>query len=98
MEDVDTLFEESPTFASSGLSITDSFEPFDVHVYKLRLICPDVNGDKYITVLDIKQLANVLWSKEGDDKYQPRFDVNDDGSINILGLFITWRAYGRQCP
>ncbi len=51
----------------------------------------------YITVLDIKQMANVLWSKEGDSKYEPRFDVNDDGSINILDLFITWRAYGREC-
>jgi len=97
VDDVEALFEETPTFAISGPSITDSFEPFDVHVYKLRLICPDVNGDKYITVLDIKQMANVLWSKEGDDKYQARFDVNDDGSINILDLFITWRAYGRDC-
>ncbi len=46
VKDVEALFEESPTFASSGPSITDSFEPFDVHVYKLRITCPDVNGDK----------------------------------------------------
>jgi hypothetical protein len=42
-------------------------------------------------------IALRLFSKEGDRRYDPRYDVNDDGRIDVRDLFIALKQFGRKC-
>lgn len=66
--------------------------------------CFDVNGDHYVNVIDLQQIAGALDKKFGDAGYTRLKDRNADRYINVLDLqgtatdMMTYDAVAGLCP
>ena len=96
------LFESSPTFVASGASLADTFEPFDVHVYRFDRICTtktvtppvDVNGDGQIDITDYLMVLALPARMAAGGPYTPVLDFDKDGHLTITDQLILQRQLG----
>lgn len=63
--------------------------------------CGDFNADKVVTIGDILQMILRFGSNAanpaGPPLWDPRFDVNNNGAVNISDLVIEVQEFGRAC-
>lgn len=56
--------------------------------YQIAVAEPDVNGDDKINISDLVLVASAFNASTGDDGYQPEYDMNHSGEIDILDLSL----------
>jgi hypothetical protein len=49
---------------------------------------PDINGDGFVNIKDLMWIARAYGTSTGNDRYQARADLNEDGSIDIHDIYI----------
>jgi len=62
--------------------------------------CGDFNSDGAVTVGDILLMILRFGSNAGPPptaNWDPRFDVNNDGRVNVADLVIEGQEFGRSC-
>jgi hypothetical protein len=59
--------------------------------------CADVTGDGKVKVLDVVLIALHMGKKQGQWGYHPKYDLNNDGKINVKDLLIAVHQLGRRC-
>jgi hypothetical protein len=62
--------------------------------------CGDFNADHVVTIGDILQMLLRFGSIAGPPPtadWDPRFDVNDDGTVNIGDVVVEVQEFGRAC-
>jgi hypothetical protein len=57
----------------------------------------DVNGDRVVDVRDLVGVARHMGSRAGGRRYDPRFDLNHDGRVNVVDLLIVLKRRGTVC-
>ncbi len=57
---------------------------------------PDVNGDHIVNSIDLQQDA-MHFGDSSSQNYDPKYDVDHNGSINSIDLFIIARNFGKAC-
>jgi hypothetical protein len=57
----------------------------------------DVNGDGKVTNDDVQAVAMHAGARTGDPRYEARYDVTDDGVINVYDTFKVVLAVGQSC-
>ncbi len=60
-------------------------------------ILGDVNCDCRVDIVDARLVASRWGAVEGDPDYDPRYDLDDDGDIDLDDLFIVLENWGRTC-
>ena len=60
--------------------------------------CPDFDGDGAVTVRDLIEVARRMGSEVGERRYDPTFDLNQDGKIDVHDLRIVHAQFGEECP
>jgi hypothetical protein len=51
--------------------------------------CPgDVNGDGFVTLIDLLLVVRAFHSPPGDSTWNQRADINGDGRVDMLDLLI----------
>lgn len=55
---------------------------------------PDLNGDGFVSILDISLAGSAFGSVRGDARYNESFDLNCDGLINMLDISLISASYG----
>jgi ABC-type transport system substrate-binding protein len=53
----------------------------------------DMTGDSQVTYQDLYILARAYWSTSADSNWDPRADINCDGTVNHLDLFLLSKNY-----
>ena len=59
--------------------------------------CADVDGDGVVRGKDIAQIALRLGARRGGVRYQPKYDLNSDGVVNLADLLLAIRQLGTRC-
>lgn len=64
--------------------------------------CYDIDGDGYISILDLSILASHFLSTPTNPRpptwtWNPAYDINNDGSISILDLSLVAAGFGLSC-
>jgi hypothetical protein len=57
----------------------------------------DVNGDGAIDLRDVLRVATHMGTHAGGRRYDPRFDLNHDGRVNVVDLLIVLKRRGSVC-
>lgn len=58
---------------------------------------PDFNDDTAANILDVAALRNVYGAASGEQRYDPRFDLDAGGSIGITDVSALRLAYDSHC-
>jgi hypothetical protein len=74
---------------------TDTTDNTYVDGTVLVTIPGDINGDLHVNNEDLFLLASVYGSKVSDPHYYPEADIDNDGNIDLIDLFIHARNYGK---
>ncbi len=69
--------------------------PFDTPTPDVE--CADVTGDGWVTSRDLAAVARQMRSEEGDRRYDPWYDLNRDGRIDVADLWIVLLQLGDTC-
>jgi hypothetical protein len=59
--------------------------------------CADFNGDGIVTGRDIANLAHRFGAVVGDPEYERRFDLDQNGVINVSDILLAVRQLGNRC-
>ena len=59
---------------------------------------PDFDGDGMVGFADFVQFANVFGARQGDGKYQARYDLDSDGAIGFSDFVIFTHDFGASAP
>ena len=59
---------------------------------------PDFDGDGVVGFTDFVQFANVFGARQGDGKYQARYDLDSDGAIGFSDFVIFTNDFGASAP
>lgn len=59
--------------------------------------CADVDGDGVVRGKDIAQIALRLGARRGGVRYQPKYDLNSDGVVNLIDVMLAIRQLGTRC-
>lgn len=99
IDGVDPLFDSAPTVGVQRTVLSDHFDPFEAHVYRLNLRCPDVDQDGHVTgfdaVLTAKDAAHGV--RTGDPEYSLAKDLNADGAVAFGDAIATYKLAGQTC-
>ena len=57
----------------------------------------DVNGDGVVNLVDLLLVGSRMGAREGDRRYDARFDLNQDGRITTADVLIVWKRLGTVC-
>jgi hypothetical protein len=57
----------------------------------------DINKNGTVDILDLRVLARIYGSQEGDNNYDSHYDFDQNGVINILDLRRISSQYGQTC-
>ena len=63
----------------------------------LRLF-PDFDGNGVVNFPDFSQFVGKFGSKQGDEKYEERFDLGGDGAITFPDFLIFVSKFGKTAP
>lgn len=69
------------------------FIPVMVHVKRF-----DLNGDGFIDLTELMEIANAFGACEGDERYEERLDFNGDGCIDIAEITLLAQLFGAEVP
>ncbi len=58
---------------------------------------PDFNDNRRVDIYDVLRFRVPFGSAAGDAAYDPRFDLNMDGLINIFDVLIMRPYFGTEC-
>ncbi len=61
-------------------------------------LSPDFNGDGTVGFSDFLMFAGVFGSRQGDAKYERKYDLDSDGEIGFSDFLIFGQSYGRAPP
>lgn len=61
-------------------------------------LAADVNGDLVVDNSDVRDVALRAGAAAGDDRYDARYDVTEDGVINVMDTFKVLLSVGQSCP
>jgi len=95
--------EGASRLALENVSLTttqgDPLEPItlDGRVLVGGCILGDVNCDCRVDIVDARLVASRWGAVEGDPDYEPRYDLDDDGDIDLDDLFIVLENWGNTC-
>jgi hypothetical protein len=56
-----------------------------------------VTGDGRVSIADVFAVVLRFGSMEGQPRYRPSSDLNDDGLINIRDIVIVVQQFGNRC-
>ena len=59
---------------------------------------PDFDGDGTIGFGDFVIFAGVFGARQGDEKYEAKYDLNDDGEIGFADFLIFAENFGKKLP
>ena len=59
---------------------------------------PDFDGDGTIGFGDFVIFAGVFGSRDGDEKYEAKYDLNGDGEIGFSDFVIFAQNFGKDVP
>jgi hypothetical protein len=59
--------------------------------------CADVNGTGVVTLSDVAAILLHVGRRQGDPGFQPKYDLDRNGSINIIDVSIALSQFGRRC-
>ena len=59
---------------------------------------PDFDGDGTVGFSDFVIFAGVFGARQGDEKYDARYDLNDDGEIGFSDFVIFAQNFGKEVP
>ena len=60
--------------------------------------CPDFDGDGTIGIGDFLIFVDVFGSRQGDEKYEARYDLDGNGEIGISDFLIFIQDFGKDVP
>jgi hypothetical protein len=87
------LFDDVDTFLlNSGMKSMD-FKSVSVFA---EAWLPDFNNDGIVDSADTALIARAFGVRQGDQGWNPVFDINRDSKINMIDIAKTARAYGRS--
>jgi hypothetical protein len=58
----------------------------------------DVDGNHVVNILDVVKITSIYASMQGDPKFNPNCDIDDDGKITILDVVACTSHYGQKWP
>lgn len=58
----------------------------------------DVDYDGEITRADLDAIADKYGTQEGDPDWDPLYDLNDDGIVDIMDVVTAAHNYGKKAP
>ncbi len=61
-------------------------------------LAADVNGDLVVDSSDVREVALRAGAGVGDERYDARYDVTEDGMINVMDTFKVLLSVGQSCP
>lgn len=59
---------------------------------------PDFNNDRLVNTNDVNIIKNFFNTKAGDNRFNRRYDLNADKSINSLDVYIVSQYLNKGCP
>ena len=59
---------------------------------------PDFDGDGTISIGDFLIFVDVFGSRQGDEKYEARYDLDGNGEIGISDFLIFMQDFGKDVP
>ena len=60
--------------------------------------CVDPNGDGKVNGGDIAVMARALFTRPGDRRWNPVADVNHDGQVDLMDLFLVIKSmHNKAC-
>jgi hypothetical protein len=77
-----------------GMGLYVNTEAFELECYDFR---PLPDGDGVVDILDLQAVADHWNTRPGDPGYDPLFDVDHSGWINVIDLQKVANAFG-PCP
>lgn len=73
---------------------TDSLSPFTI----ISSFPWDINGDDYVGIDDIFEVATHFGAEKGQPNYEPLCDINKDDYIGIDDVFTVAQHFGEENP
>ena len=71
----------------------------DVRVeLKLQALTPDFNGDGVVNFADFLAFGGQFGSRQGDGKYEAKYDLDSDGAIGFGDFLIFGSSFGKEVP
>ena len=71
----------------------------DTFVLTVKVKCfGDFNDDGTRNIIDLQMQANAWNTEVGDPLYEERFDVDNDGDVDIVDLMLVALVFGTDCP
>ena len=69
----------------------------DVRVeLKLQVLTPDFNGDGMVNFADFLAFGGQYGSRQGDGRYDAKYDLDSDGAIGFGDFLIFGNSYGKE--
>lgn len=85
------LFDDVDTFLLTSSMKSMDFKPVNGFA---QAWLPDFNNDGIVDSTDIALIARAFGMRQGDQGWNPVFDINRDSKINMIDIAKTARAYG----
>ena len=63
---------------------------------KLQVLTPDFNGDGVVNFLDFLAFASQFGTRQGDGKYDAKYDLDSDGAIGFGDFLIFSSSFGKE--
>ena len=71
----------------------------DVRVeLKLQALTPDFNGDGVVNFADFLLFGGQFGSRQGDGRYEAKYDLDSDGAIGFGDFLIFGKSFGKEVP
>ena len=61
-----------------------------------QALTPDFDGDGHVSFSDFLAFVSHFGSRQGDEKYEARFDLDSDGAIEFSDFLIFISSFGRD--
>ena len=59
---------------------------------------PDFNGNGVVDIPDFLLFVDVFGSKEGQERYEAKYDLDENGEIGIPDFLIFVDSFGKEVP
>ena len=81
------------------LSRVGQFESLTMDVrieLKSQVLTPDFNGDGMVNFADFLQFVGQFGTRQGDGKYEAKYDLDSDGAIGFGDFLIFSSSFGKE--
>ena len=63
---------------------------------KLQALTPDFNGDGVVNFADFLAFGGQFGSRQGDGRYEAKYDLDSDGAIGFGDFLIFGKSFGKE--